>query len=216
MDLVYQTSPTAVFCVSADRLYLADTAGEITHSFDGGLTWSRVSTGYNFTIFDILFLDPMVGYAVGSGGTIVRTEDGGLSWVRLASGTTKYLKRICFPNPDTGFIMGEGSLILRTGNGGGWPVRVQSDNYEGKSMLSVSPNPISSNARIELTLAAKETIEVRLNDFSGRQLRIVYRGEVAAGSTTIPFDVTELNNGIYLISLRTHNQVITKKAVICR
>jgi photosystem II stability/assembly factor-like uncharacterized protein/alpha-tubulin suppressor-like RCC1 family protein len=75
------------------------------------------------TLNDIVFLDTLVGYAVGGGGTIIKTTDGGETWLNLLRNPDFDLVDAEFINKDTGFVVGHknygvSGVILRTTNGG--------------------------------------------------------------------------------------------------
>jgi photosystem II stability/assembly factor-like uncharacterized protein len=51
--------------------------GLILRTTDGGVTWTRQSTGTNNFLYGVSFVDSNTGWAVGSGGTILHTTTGG-------------------------------------------------------------------------------------------------------------------------------------------
>ena len=50
---------------------------------DGGKSWSRITTSFPKTLYDILFIDENVGFAAGSSGTLIKTYDAGETWKLL-------------------------------------------------------------------------------------------------------------------------------------
>jgi hypothetical protein len=56
---------------------------KLWRSRDGGTTWTQLTWPENQNIDQLLFLDPLRGYAIGWGPHIWRTADGGQSWQEI-------------------------------------------------------------------------------------------------------------------------------------
>jgi len=56
---------------------------KLWRSYDSGKTWTQLTWPENQNIGQLLFLDPLRGYAVGWGPHIWRTADGGQSWQEI-------------------------------------------------------------------------------------------------------------------------------------
>ena len=84
------------------------------------LVWTPLTSGVNFSLNDLHFIDGQTGYVVGSNGTILKTVDGGMNWIGQNSGTNQPLNAVYFCNPDTGWVVGGSSqaLLLKTEDGG--------------------------------------------------------------------------------------------------
>jgi photosystem II stability/assembly factor-like uncharacterized protein len=88
-------------------------------SDDAGATWTPVSGGGVVgAAFDMTFVDPSEGWAVGNGGTILHSTDGGASWTPQMSGTTQVLRHLFFANNQVGIALGDGNTVVRTADGG--------------------------------------------------------------------------------------------------
>lgn len=79
------------------------------------------------TLFDLQFVDPNHGWAVGDRGVIWQTDDGGQSWHLADSPVNCRLDAICFVDPQHGWAVGgwlqpyrprSSAVVLRTENGG--------------------------------------------------------------------------------------------------
>jgi hypothetical protein len=66
----------------ADKLYRADSGGEIRVSADGGATWERAGT-VGLTVNEFAADADGALYAAVAGGAVRRSTDGGRSWARL-------------------------------------------------------------------------------------------------------------------------------------
>lgn len=89
---------------------------------DGGSTWHRpyIDSVSGSTLLSVYFLDPNVGWAVGTPRRILKTTDGGIHWIPQApaarSGSQYFDVR--FTDRNNGWIVGLAGTILRTANGG--------------------------------------------------------------------------------------------------
>lgn len=112
----------------------------ILHTGDGGKTWDtqfEEPAGEYNDIFDrlndIYFIDPKVGWVVGSKGRIYHTQDGGKHWVLRKSHTDFSLDKIHFIDAKRGWVAGmkfndsatefidnpdATGIVLHTDNGG--------------------------------------------------------------------------------------------------
>ena len=93
-------------------------------------------------LYDIGFVDPLIGHAVGASGTLLRTEDGGRSWAVQSPGTNENLWAVKFISNTVGLVGGgatpwqnskkSSGIILRTTDGG----RSWQTVYESKNRVS--------------------------------------------------------------------------------
>ncbi|MDQ3194110.1 MAG: YCF48-related protein, partial [Bacteroidota bacterium] len=103
---------------------------------NGGVSWNRLSSGINDTLFSIHFTDENSGYACGRNGKIIKTTDAGKSWLLQTSGTLNILKNIYFFNPDKGFICGHGSILKTTNGGNNWTANIYASNFNTLTFIN--------------------------------------------------------------------------------
>jgi photosystem II stability/assembly factor-like uncharacterized protein len=105
----------------SDTGWVVGTDGEIAVTNNGGLSWSRLSSGI-FTSLNWVGVQSWNGvryvYAVGDSGVILKTTDDGVTWAHLKSGTQANLNAAFFRDPWHGVVVGDSGTILRTTNGG--------------------------------------------------------------------------------------------------
>jgi len=104
--------------------------GRILHTADGGATWQQQTSGTDFLLEKVLFVDRDHGWAVGGWprdaavslfggmGVILATRDGGKHWTKQLDGEATWLKDICFLDRQLGWAVGEFGTILKTTDGG--------------------------------------------------------------------------------------------------
>lgn len=84
------------------------------------------------------------------------------------------------------------------------PVEVQPRPPVGVTLLERPyPNPSAGEFRLAYELATGSEVELSLYDLAGRRLRLLESGYRVAGRHPLSVDVSELPNGVYIISLRT-------------
>ncbi len=91
------------------------------------------------------------------------------------------------------------------------PVSINEAVLDGAT-LNAYPNPTSGVFTLELTLAQKADINIRLTDLLGRQIRQVYQGnQVDAFNQNI--DLNEMPSGVYFIQIQIDGHTLTEKIV---
>lgn len=135
-----------ISAVSADTLWMADNAGIIRRSYDGGMNWERLYTPIRVPWPLTYFVDATHGWIVGgvanSGqmGLILKTEDSGDSWVQQASNVSHFIRDIDFVDREHGWVLAQSTwngpyMILGTTNGGtNWDTLV---TFQGGSMQGI-------------------------------------------------------------------------------
>lgn len=105
---------------------------------------------------------------------------------------------------------------------GGFPYRLKdnhiANNTNGENSSSVSvaqndlilyPNPASDKVSIQFTIPANKGSQFSVTDLSGK---IVRQFEITEDFSTLDLDISELRNGLYIISiLQSDNTVLTQK-----
>ena len=103
---------------------------------DGGTTWSA-REGTRALLFDIQFLGPSLGVAVGAAGVVARSTDAGVTWTRLVQNETRtMLAGIALLDRNTWVVIGLDGIILRTADAGATWSRILSGTTERLSAIS--------------------------------------------------------------------------------
>ncbi len=96
----------------------------VYYSPDFGATWvERPIIRYDLYVplFDVEFVDPYTGWAVGYEGYIYQTYDGGQTWTLQAYGVSKFITRVKFINEMVGWAACGDAIYARTSSGGNPP-----------------------------------------------------------------------------------------------
>ena len=82
--------------------------------------------------------------------------------------------------------------------------------------MRISPNPVESEAKLELTLARSGSLNVSIYDLNGKRVRTLYSGERSAGSIAIPFEAAGLSSGTYYVAVSTPGSLLQMPITVMR
>ncbi len=117
--------------------------------------------------------------------------------------------RIAFVN-----ITGKGnSLYLDNINVEGSMNIVSTNEIESLSKFDIAPNPSQGYLNVNVEFKQHKEFEILIHDIMGRQL--YFRKQTAAISNE-QLDLNEFANGVYMISIRSGNQIITEKFILSK
>ena len=78
------------------------------------------------------------------------------------------------------------------------------------------PNPSHPVTNIQFAVTAKELISLKVYDVLGNEVTTLLNEEREPGSYTVQFDASLLSRAVYYYTLRTGNNVATKKMVVLK
>jgi len=107
-----------VVFVDASNGWAVGDSGTITHTTDGGGTWTVQASGTMLRLNDVAFVDANNGWVVGECGAIAHTTDGGWTWTFQSSDTGYSLNGVAFVDANNGWAVGDYGMILHTADGG--------------------------------------------------------------------------------------------------
>lgn len=84
-----------------------------------------------------------------------------------------------------------------------------------EDLLLVRLQPIPTNGELTISYALDEFdfVEISLRDFQGKQVDILFSDNQEIGYHTHTFDLSDLNNGMYIIRLTTSKESIVRKII---
>ncbi len=152
--------------------------GQIWKTTDGGNTWSMKAQVGSISLWQVCFVTPEKGFAVGEWGVIIKSTDGGENWTQYFAGTTENLHAVTFITPEVGWIVGKDETLLKTSNGGdSWIIEHTGNDYEYLQVyfydenigwILGTPGFWSGNASVIL-FTDNGGIPVKLVSFAGAQ-----------------------------------------------
>jgi photosystem II stability/assembly factor-like uncharacterized protein len=81
----------------------------VMRTVDGGLNWTSTNTPTQ-ALYDMHFVSPSKGWAVGQNGFVVVSSDSGSTWTVQTSNATNRLNGVYFASATEGWIVGSGAV----------------------------------------------------------------------------------------------------------
>ncbi len=107
-----------------------------------------------------------------------------------------YVAEIINTNPDVNL------------NSGAKPLSMQPQT------LHVYPNPAINSCKIEFEKEDISAIQVDLFDLLGKKIDHIFTGQNAQGKNLLQFSTTDINNGVYLITISSSNKIIYNEKIV--
>ena len=92
-------------------------------------------------------------------------------------------------------------------------VNLNVTDFSLENNLFVYPNPCKERLNVQINTQHSMEYNIVVNNIIGQTV-LSKTGALGSGKTTIPFNMNELNNGIYFISVQTGNQNVTRKVIL--
>ncbi|OFX49861.1 MAG: hypothetical protein A2046_16060 [Bacteroidetes bacterium GWA2_30_7] len=165
---------------------------------------------------------------------IIGTEYGVFSTADITESYVQWSKETSFPNVATFMltqqlfenngnngVTNHGYIYAATHGRGLWRSESNAGPLAEKTLtqqsettdLKIYPNPASDIAHIEYISKKAGSILINLYNSNGTNVK-KYKYEISNGFNKISFDVSELQKGIYYISLNSDNKQLTSKLIV--
>jgi len=79
--------------------------------------------------------------------------------------------------------------------------------------LNSYPNPVGNRTNVSFVLENTENVQLNVYDMSGMLVKTLVSGIQPSGRNLIEYDTSSLNNGMYLLNLRTGSGSVTTKLI---
>jgi len=181
---------------------------KILKSTDGGMTWTIqqvATTPYN--IEGVGFLNDKRGWTGGDAGFSFKSEDGGITWDTIH--VCPFMNRV-FKVNDT-MLFASGDRIYRYDTTGPSPAIPPAGRY---ASMTCSPNPVSNNLTIDISVTVDTRVSLMLLDNTGRRVTVIVNEDKPKGSYQYKFNAKRLPPGMYYVALKTHEDKVVKKIVV--
>jgi len=104
--------------------------------------WDRQESGVGDDLRDVMFVNPLVGYAVGERSTILKTTDGGSTWARLGERREpgSDYRWVHFTNENEGWVQASNALLTTRDGGQTWQPAAPPNTPPSSAVFSYGAN----------------------------------------------------------------------------
>jgi photosystem II stability/assembly factor-like uncharacterized protein len=199
-----------------DQIYFASIqdmtsqGSRILKSTDGGMTWHvQMVDSFNNNIQGVGFIDSLKGWTGGGLAVSYETIDGGVTWD--TSHICILMNRL-FKVNDT-LLFASGMEIWKynsTTTGIASAVR-ENPHF---ALLDCYPNPANKNLTVDVTLEESTHALIIFLDNTGKRIKIIDSAQKPRGVYKYQLDTGSLEEGIYFVVLKTHEDQQAVKVIV--
>lgn len=90
------------------------------------------------------------------------------------------------------------------------------ESQVAQSGFILYPNPMINEGNLQLTIPENRNVELMVYSASGMAVNLLYKGKLEKGvhSFALSKQALNLKNGVYFISLKTDNDILTQKLIV--
>jgi photosystem II stability/assembly factor-like uncharacterized protein len=189
----------AISFPSQDVGYIVTNGGNVYESINSGITWDSISKPTIGNLISVNFITENNGFIGGSSGLIMRTNDGGKNWTKIDFNNTEDIIKIWSFNDRIVYALdGSGGLYKTIIN---WEnIPDIKDNNSGK----IYPNPANEMIHIEGFYCSGE-IKIEITNIQGKVLIKTFKRDI---------NISNLKEGLYIISILNQDQIIYRTKII--
>jgi hypothetical protein len=181
-------------------------------SMDQGYTWSTLlEPSYGYTS---LLVDQANGIFVGGQQKLLYSSDEGMTWVDRYEGLPEY------SDIETLYSSPDGYIYCITYSPDGFfrsvnpIVAVEEIAKQNPPEINIFPNPADDRISIHITSPESLNIEISLYSYTGGYNELIWSGNINKARKQIVLNTEHYPQGVYIISVHTNSEVITKKVLI--
>ena len=90
------------------------------------------------------------------------------------------------------------------------------DEFIADTDLNIYPNPVSTQLTIDIQNRENQNLRVELYNVLGKKVTDVYNQAVSSENVTVRYDVSELKEGLYFISITNGESRVTRKIQVVK
>ena len=91
--------------------------------------------------------------------------------------------------------------------------RFAGEEFSENNTVEIYPNPVSDIATISFNTESAENISISIIDLTGRVVKSISSQHFQSGENKITVDLSELNNGIYFVQIKSNAIFYSSKLI---
>lgn len=95
-------------------------------------------------------------------------------------------------------------------------VDLTSEQPQSVQLYQNYPNPFNPSTTISFSVPEASFAEIAVYDLLGRKLETLISGRVQAGQHSVTFDASDLSSGLYMYTLQTESQRLTRRFTVVK
>jgi photosystem II stability/assembly factor-like uncharacterized protein len=185
---------------------------------DGGATWNPLNYSTSTTMNSLCYSGSTF-HTVGN-KYCLKSTDIGNTWQNIMDSVFISQNRVTLLNSiaidKSGFLwtVGNGCVIMTNSPVSGISIDVIAPN--SFSLEQNYPNPFNPSTMISFTNIQRGFVTLKLFDILGREVRVIYKGEMVAGTHKINFNAGSLASGTYIYSFQVNDQFTCRKLTLLK
>jgi photosystem II stability/assembly factor-like uncharacterized protein len=184
---------------------------------DGGNTWEYKSLGVFWYPEDIGFRTSTEGWApMGVQRKFLYSSNSGKDWTAFDTPDSTVITYICFPDSLHGFGIGNDGEIVKYVYQKPSFVQSEPDKVSTYFLDQNYPNPFNPNTKIEYKLLQASDVKLNVINILGEKVFEQNFGYQTAGSYKVNFDGKNLPSGVYVYSIYTDENRLSRKMLLMK
>ncbi len=204
---------------SSSNVIYAGTYGDgLYRSFDGGTTWSKVTTLNAPFIYSISVSGSGKVYVASWASGVFESTDNGNSWTSLGLGGFG-VSSLMVPSGSEDVFVGtkEGQIYMAKFDDTATDVNDGLSEVPSEFELNQNyPNPFNPSTTIQFAVPKAGNYSVKVFNVLGQEVATLLNGEIGSGLHKVTFDAGNLSSGIYVYRLVGNNVNISKKMILTK
>ncbi len=203
VSFVSISNPMSIGFVDGDTGIVVGISGGIMKTTDAGETWDIVPFSSIVDLYSVRFYYN-TGYIVGNNATILTSSDYGSTWQdESISEINNFLYDIQFSDSIVGYAIGGNGTVVKH--------NITTGIIEKNKDIGIYPNPASCIINVNIDNKYNEDIVLDIYNIMGGAVR----SEVLTNKQK-QIDISSLNNGLYMVAVKTKDLMLNQKLIIQR
>ena len=183
---------------------------------NGGVNWDLRSAGIQVGLNGLHFVNELQGWVVGGNGTLYATNNAGTSWSPLQSATNQDLNSIHTFDGINLWTVGNSGVISTNYSPATGIERLDLDLPSSFIVEQNFPNPFNPNTKIRFGITGESNVLVEVYNITGQKVAELINEKMSPGFYEVNFNAAQFSSGIYIYTVKTDMNSITRKMTLLK